>query len=117
MEPLKRRSVRWYQPTACAISHGELCRKMLLNSEALLEKLVLGSSRSQQNCPARGPCAARWRTARGCARRATQRAAALGGEFIACPWREWAVLTDKKTIPDDLLVREFTMVSEVGGNA
>ena len=24
---------------------------------------------------------------------------------------EWAVLTDKKTIPDDLLVREFTMVS------
>src|SRR5262249_56475815 len=80
-------------------------------------KLVLGSSRSQQNCPARGACAARWRTARCCSRRAPHRAAALGGEFIACPWREWAVLTDKKTIPDDLLVREFTMVREVGGNA
>jgi hypothetical protein len=28
-----------------------------------------------------------------------------------------AVLTGKKTIPDDLLVREFPMVSEVGGHA
>ena len=45
------------------------------------------------------------------------RAAALGGEFIACPFREWAVLTDKKTIPDDLLVREFYDGQRVGGNA
>ena len=90
---------------------------MLLNSEALLEKLVLGSS-----APSRivllvehaQPDGVRLGVARAGRHTARRHSEASSSPVL---FSEWAVLTDKKTIPDDLLVREFTMVSEVGGNA